>query len=374
MPETVRILVVAPLPPPIGGDTITSKRLIESRYWESAGFEVACIDTSTGEGVRTSETRRSWKDPLRAIRIMWQLAFRLPRADFVLLWANSSFIVSLGIPVMRLVGIFGRPYIVKPFGSMLADRIDEAGPWRRRSIVSLLNKAEHVLPETRMHADELTGRSGIDPERIVLFPNMIPDDLIPAERPERKFSGRCIYIGQVKAEKGIFDIIEALRDRKEFSCDFYGQILDRDNERFFREIDSCPSCRYMGTLQSEKIVETLGTYDVLLLPTYHQGEGYPAVILEAFAAGVPVITTEWKAIPELVKDGESGILIQPSSPGQITAALDLLGRDERLYESLAEKAHQYIRDFSEENLIGNRLTGLITSSVSVRPKTEKRSE
>ncbi len=363
MSDPGRILVLAPLPPPVGGDTITSKRLVESRFWEQAGFEVDYIDTSPGEGVKTTEVRRSWKDPGRAVRIIGELAFNLPRADFVLLWANSSFIVSLGIPVMRMFRMFRKPYIVKPFGSMLADRIDALGAVRRRSVVSLLNRAEHVLPETRMHAGELTERSGIDPERIVLFPNMIPDGLILDERPKREFSGRCIFIGQVKAEKGIFDIVEAMRSRKEFSCDFYGQIIDRDNEKFFDEIDSCPNCHYKGILSSEEIMETLDRYDVLLLPTYHQGEGYPAVILEAFAAGVPVITTKWKAIPELVEDGKRGILIRPSSPGHITGALDLLGRDVQLYDSLAENAFEYVRGFSEETVIGKTLIGLVSDSI-----------
>lgn len=363
MHDRGRILVVAPLPPPIGGDTMTSIRLIESRYWERAGFEIDRIDTSPGEGVKTTEVKRSWKDPGRAIRIMGQLACRLPRADLVLLWANSSFIVSLGIPVMRLIRMFGKPYIVKPFGSMLADRIDAIGAIRKRTVVSLLNKAEHVLPETRIHSDELIDRTGIDPDRIVLFPNMIPDDLVLDERPKRKFSGKCIFIGQVKAEKGIFDIIEALRNRKDLSCNFYGQIISRDNEKFFGEIDSCPNCHYLGTLSNNEILGALDKHDVLLLPTYHQGEGYPAVILEAFAAGVPVITTKWKAIPELVEDGKRGLLIPPSSPGDIAGALDLLNRDEQLYDSLAENAHKYVRGFSEENVIGRTLIDLVSASI-----------
>ncbi len=363
MHDSRRILVLAPLPPPIGGDTMTSKRLIESRYWEKAGFEIECINTSPGEGVKTTEVKRSWKDPGRALRIMGKLASRLSRADIVLLWANSSFIVSLGIPVMRLIRMTGKPYIVKPFGSMLADRIDALGAMRRKEVVSLLNRAGHVLPETRMHADELINRAGLDPDRIVLFPNMLPDKLILDERPKRTFSGRCIFIGQVKAEKGIFDIIEALRSRKDLSCDFYGQIISRDNDKFFNEIDSCPNCHYRGTLSNEEILGALDRHDVLLLPTYHQGEGYPAVILEAFAAGVPVITTEWKAIPELVKDGKRGILIPPSSPAHITEALDLLGRDEQLYDSLAENAHEYVKGFSEENVIGRTLIDLVLPSI-----------
>ena len=143
---SVSVLLIAPLPPPLGGDTVTSKRLLESAYWKEAGYDIECIDTSPGEGVRTTEIRRTWKDSLRAARIVTRLVPALRRADIALLWANSSFIVSLGIPVMRLIRLSGIPCIVKPFGSMLAERLRETDPLRKRQAVSLLNSARSYFP------------------------------------------------------------------------------------------------------------------------------------------------------------------------------------------------------------------------------------
>ncbi len=359
-----RILLVAPLPPPIGGDTVSTTRLLESRYWKQAGFDIECINTSPGEGVKTTEVKRTWKDPVRALRILGQLLTRLPKADIMLLWANSSFIVSLGIPVMRLARILNKPYIVKPFGTMLADRIDGLGPARRRDVVSNLRRAKYVLPQTKMHADELVTRSGLEPGRIVQFPNFLPAGSIIDPRPEKQFSGRCIFLGQIKAEKGVFDIISALKDRNDLSCNFYGQIIARDSERFFSSIDSCRNCQYRGTLEGSEVVDTISCYDVLLLPTSHPSEGYPAAIIEAFAAGVPVVTTEWKSIPELTGKNERGILVPPSSPGRITEALDLLGSDKELYLSLTRNAREFVRDFSEENIVRKILIGLVSKSVT----------
>jgi glycosyltransferase involved in cell wall biosynthesis len=266
---------------------------------------------------------------------------------------------------MRFARIMRIPYIVKPFGTMLADRIGQLGSVRRKDVISLLRRAEYLLPQTRMHAEELTMISGLDPDRIVRFPNFLPDGSIVEPRPERRFSGKCIFLGQIKAEKGVFDIISSLKHRNDLRCDFYGQIITRDNESFFTHIDSSRNCHYRGTLESGEVVDTIGSYDVLLLPTRHQGEGYPAVILEAFAAGVPVITTEWKSIPELIGDNKRGILIPPSSPERISAALDLLNRDRDLYDSLARSAHEYARSFSESNLVGETLIGLVSESLRI---------
>jgi glycosyltransferase involved in cell wall biosynthesis len=286
----------------------------------------------------------------------------------VLLWANSSFIVSLGIPVMRLLRTAGKPYIVKPFGSMLADRIEALGQARRNSVVSLLNGAVRVLPETGMLAEELAARSGLDPGRLLLFPNMIPDGMIRDRQPAVGFSGRCVFIGQVKEEKGVFDIITALRDREDLSCDFYGQVLERDEKRFFAEIGLSRNCLYRGTLSGDEVTDAVADYDALLLPTFHQGEGYPAVILEAFAAGIPVITTRWKAIPELVEDGKRGILIPPHSPGQITLAIDELSGDEILRRRITGNGLEYVKGFSEGSLVGRTLVPLVMDALMTTEK------
>ncbi len=358
-----KILLVAPLPPPIGGDTVSTTRLLESRYWKEAGYEIECINTSAGEGVKPAEVKRTWKDPFRALRIICQIMFKLPGAEIMLLWANSSFVVSLGIPVMRLTGLFRKPYIVKPFGTMLADRISELGPARRKTVVSLLDRSEYILPQTRMHADELVTHAGLDPERIVLFPNFLPDNAVADSRIGRKFSGRCVFIGQIKEEKGIFDIIEALKDSEGLSCDYYGQIIARDNERFFAEIGSCRQCQYRGTLSNEEIIDTLGRYDVLLLPTRHPGEGYPAVIIEAFAAGLPVIASDWKSLPELVEDGKRGIIVPISSPARISEALARLADDDDLYDSISKNVREYVKGFSEKAVVNDLLIGLVRRSI-----------
>jgi len=354
-----RILLVAPFPPPVGGDTVSTTRLAGSRLWKEAGFRIESVDTSAGEGVKPAEVKRTWKDPLRAASILWRVTQRIRRADVMLLWANSSFLVSLGIPLMNLAKMHGKPFIVKPFGTMLADRIAALDPARRKSVVSLLNSAVRVLPQTQDHAAELVVKAGLDPEKVEVFPNFLPDGAFAEKSRRGKFTGRCVFIGQIKEEKGVFDIIDALRGRPGMTCDFYGQILDRDRAMFFKALETSESCRYRGTLASDEIIGAIGRYDALLLPTRHPGEGQPAVILEAFAAGVPVVVTEWKSIPGLVGDGSRGMLVPVSSPGAILSALERLRDDEGLRGSIVENAREYVKAFSESTLIGRVLIGLV---------------
>ncbi len=354
-----RVLLVGPLPPPVGGDTVSTASLLASGYWSEAGFEIGSVDTSAGEGIRLPGNPRSASDIGRGFRIIRETVFGLRRADAVLLWMNTSFACSLGIPLMSACLAAGRPYVVKVFGTMLAEGIAGLGPLRGKIVVNLLNRAYQVLPQTRLLAEDLKRRSGIDPDRVTQLPNFIPDRFLGGRTGKDGFEGRCVFMGQIKREKGVFDIIEALRGSGRYRCDFYGGILDRDREEFERAVSSSANCEYRGVLKRDDVMETLGRYGVLLLPTMHPGEGYPAVIIEAFAAGLPVVATRWRSLPELIEDGRTGVLVDPGSPRKLSEALDMFFDDQSLYREMAGNALARAADFSEGRVVGDVLIGMV---------------
>lgn len=62
-------------------------------------------------------------------------------------------------------------------------------------------------------------------------------------------------------------------------------------------------------MQPKEIHETLGKYDVMLLPTHFYTEGLPGSVVDAYISGIPVIATEWKHSHEFVDDGKSGFIV-----------------------------------------------------------------
>jgi glycosyltransferase involved in cell wall biosynthesis len=109
-----------------------------------------------------------------------------------------------------------------------------------------------------------------------------------------------------------------------------------------------------------------GEYVVLLLPTYHASVGYPAVVLEAYAAGIPVISTRWRSIPEIVIDGETGLLVSARAPSEILGALDALRSDPERYEAMARKASAFVRSFSEDEVVGRLLVPRVLAAARRR--------
>ncbi len=354
-----RVLLIGPLPPPIGGDTILTLTVLKSGYWDDGGIERECIDTSPGDKVRVVDERISLRDLSRAAGILFQVIGKLPRARAVLLWANCRFICTLGLPIIMLSAMARRPIVIKPFGALLAERITGFHPGRKRVTVFLLNKSKYLLPETRRLAGELAS-AGIDPERIVPFPNFLPDASLRAAYRKKRFGGRSVFVGQIKREKGVFEIIGALAGHDEFTCDFHGPILDRDRDAFLKEISRNGNCRYAGVIPPDDVIEVISRYDALLLPSYHSGEGHPAVILQAFAAGVPVVASDWKSIPELVEDGVRGILVPARSADSVRGALERLASDEKLYDSIAANAFDFVKAYSEKALVKDLLMAKVS--------------
>lgn len=126
-------------------------------------------------------------------------------------------------------------------------------------------------------------------------------------RVGKEFKKKFVFISQIKESKGINEIIDAaIRLDDTFTFDFYGPILDDD---FIKKVESLSNVDYKGVLQPTNVISTLKKYNVLILPTYHNGEGYPGIIIEAFSVGLPVISTYWKSIPELISHNRNGLLV-----------------------------------------------------------------
>ena len=92
------------------------------------------------------------------------------------------------------------------------------------------------------------------------------------------------------------------------------------------------------------VIDVLKTYDVLLLPSWFKGEGYPGIIIEALSLGMPVISTDWISIPEIIEDGFNGKLIEIKNSEQLRQAM--LDFNEDNFQTYRENA---LKSFSQFN-------------------------
>jgi glycosyltransferase involved in cell wall biosynthesis len=173
-----------------------------------------------------------------------------------------------------------------------------------------------------------------------------------------EFSRKFVFISQIKKTKGIFELIEAAKAfDKSYTFDIYGPVNDEDFEKII--IDN-PNINYKGVLSPSLVSNTLLNYDVLILPTYHDGEGYPGIILESFSVGIPVISTEFGSIPEIVNDGINGVLIPIKNVDALVNAIKLF--DNNNYQAFRKNSFNSF-EYYESNKIYLSYTNLLNSDI-----------
>jgi glycosyltransferase involved in cell wall biosynthesis len=154
---------------------------------------------------------------------------------------------------------------------------------------------------------------------------------------------RFIYVGHIRPYKGIAELIEAAEKLNSTSTvDVYGPFYDGFSEQMF---NNCKNLKYGGLLSPKEVVSVMKKYDALVMPTKMPTEGYPGAIVEAFAAGIPILATKCGAIPEIVDDS-CGILVEPKDSEALFGAMKTLVDDDTLYARLCEGSRNKRESFS----------------------------
>ena len=192
-------------------------------------------------------------------------------------------------------------------------------------------------------------------KNIVVMPNfkqlklLLEEDLcIPDVEPFKL----CTF-SRVMKEKGIEDAVEAVKLLNEekgytaYTLDIYGQIDSNQGEWFQNLRRQFPEyVKYKGVVEFDKSVETIKNYYLLLFPTYYEGEGFAGTLLDAMAAGVPVVASDWKYNKEIINKN-NGLLFKTHCATDMAKKIMSIKNIEKLKKSCLREALKY----SPQNVI-----------------------
>jgi glycosyltransferase involved in cell wall biosynthesis len=330
----VKILLAGPRGNIIGGDTIPFRQVVDALLKRS-DIEVKVLDTY---GVRAS----GWRTLPRFVALMWRL-FTLARwCDVITLYANASGIPFLGPALVGVAKFWGRRIIYRQIGGMHY----KAFPAGKGAVIRWTITHCHMhLVETK-ELQRLAEADGMAHTKWYPNSRLRPAGAALLPMPD-KCAGRFVFVGRLLVSKGLQVLVEAVeKSDVEMQVHVYGPWYDLPRDTF----DGCKRVVYKGELEPEEVVGRIEKYDALLLPTFHPSEGYPGVVLEAFHAGRPVIASRWKAVPELVIDGETGLLVEPHDAVSLRRAMLRMVESPALYQKLAAGASQFSEGISFEAL------------------------
>ena len=172
-------------------------------------------------------------------------------------------------------------------------------------------------------------------------------------------SFRVIFLSSIKESKGVLDVIKAVdildQNGMNINLSIYGRIQDSFKSTFTKSLDQSNKAEYKGELESEHVHSVLSTEaDLLVLPTFYQGEGLPGILVECVMAELPFIVTEFPGITHYFQDGTSCLFTKPQSPEHLAQQIRKYKQDSELYESvrfsLNEKKHFFSDTFFVNSL------------------------
>jgi glycosyltransferase involved in cell wall biosynthesis len=176
--------------------------------------------------------------------------------------------------------------------------------------------------------------------------NCVVVDTVRAPLRRRTGSARALFIGSVGPSKGVFDLLEAMRQLKSRGSQLHLSVAG-DEERpgdlrraraVLAESGLDETCEFVGPVRGEAKTRLLEDSDLFVLPSYN--EGLPVALLEALAAGLAVVATPVGGIPEVVLDGHNGFLVPCGDAGALADRLALLADDRDLRDLFGQRSHE----------------------------------
>ncbi|MFY0591801.1 glycosyltransferase family 4 protein [Roseivirga sp.] len=283
----------------VGGATRSFEEMIS--YFQTQGLKYSVLNTQIGSGLG-----RKIQLILTYIRLLW-------KADVVFINLSQNGIRKLAPVLSKTARKMGKKVIIRPFGSSLQTIFDELSERERMSFDKDVLNADILYVQTEALLDFFRPKSPSVKQLKTSRPE--PEQSIVDNK--KPFNKRFVFLGQIRKDKGIDQLIDCINQLDEsYKIHIYGPIEEPE----YAFLSDEPY--YKGIVKGQQAVLTmLSNYNVLILPTYYNGEGYPGVVVEAYSVGLPVISTDWKSLPEMVFPEETGLLVAPRDSAGLKKAI-----------------------------------------------------
>jgi glycosyltransferase involved in cell wall biosynthesis len=171
----------------------------------------------------------------------------------------------------------------------------------------------------------------------------------------RTSPGKTVTIGIIarlierKGHRILFEAVRSLRPRYKLHIHVIGDGPERTRlESLARHLALDEQISFLG--ECHDVPERLSKLDVFVLPSFY--EGFPVTIIEALSVGVPVIASAVNGIPEVIRDGETGVLVRPNDSIDLAGAIERVINDESLRARIVAKGRRLVTEsFSVQHMI-----------------------
>lgn len=343
-----RILFVGALPPPVHGSAVVSLQIKDSRLIN---------ETFKGDWVNLSTSRRmdeigkmTLTKPFRFLgalcKELWLLMTRHYDLCYLAVTCHGSGFLK-DSPFVLMAKLFRRNIVIHQHNKGMANDVDR---WPYRWLLPLCYRnAKVVLLSWYLYPDI---EKVVPRENVMICPNGIKvndnaDNQADTDRPDGTDRiPRLLFLSNLIESKGVLVLLDSLKILKDkgysFVCDFVGgETKEIDARRFNEEVKKRGLNEwaiYRGRKYGDEKEKAFEQADVFVFPTYYPNETFGLVNLEAMAHKKPIVSTDEGGIPDVVKDGENGLIAERRDPESLAQCIGRLLDSEELRQRMGRTA------------------------------------
>jgi glycosyltransferase involved in cell wall biosynthesis len=200
-------------------------------------------------------------------------------------------------------------------------------------------------------------------KNIQLIPIMIDSQAYCASKKSEKSEDfRVLFLSRLVRQKGIYDLVEAIPDvlQQAPNAEFHIAGVGPESEHLGRLIALSgleKKVKLHGFVIGKEKISLLAASHLFVFPTYYP-EGFPAVILEAMAAGLPIITCSSGAIKDLIEEGVNGFLIPPKSPDVLANTIAQFCNNPEFSFQMGLRNRQKVEDLYDVRVISRTVSSI----------------
>jgi glycosyltransferase involved in cell wall biosynthesis len=326
------------------------------RYGCEVGF--VCVKPQRFPNARETKTTPLVEMPMRSrfdLRVVKRIADLVRSEDYDLVHAHTPRTALVGRLAARKAGV---PFIYHVHSPAGRDSTRRLLNWINGSVEwAVVRGADRLIAVSPSVREYMIGR-GISPDRIICVPNGVPTTNMQMDRRPPIGPWTLGAVALFRPRKGVEVLLEAL-----------AMLRSRDVNVRLRAVGGFETPGYKAEVLglasrlgladavdwigfTRNVNRELAKINVFTLPSLF-GEGLPMVVLEAMAAGLPVVASRVEGVPEAVLHRETGLLVEPGSVSQLAQAIEEVVTGSVDYGTLSRGARdRHAEAFSDATMAG----------------------
>ncbi len=350
------ILLVGQTPPPYHGQAVVTAMLFEHDWGDVRVHCLRMAYSASIESVGRLAVGKLLHLGALIFKTWWAVLTKRPEVLYYLPASANKAPVVRDILYLGAVRWCFPKTIFHYHAGGLPEYIDNAG-WLGKLAALAYSNAD--LSVEICKTDYSPGRA-FRARSTTFIPNGL--DVKKCERTRQEDSKlRVLFMGALNEGKGVMEILESAQLLKARGCEVEFQLVGAwASEEFESQVRDALTgfnletvVTFPGVLKGHEKWQAFTNADIFFFPTHYKSENFPLVIIEAMACGLPVVTTTWRGIPQLVGNSSAAVLCDIMAPEQYADAIEELANNAQRRKQMAEASvEHYEAYFTRDKFIG----------------------